>query len=112
VDKVQIIQKQLEHLYKGEAQSFLRLYKSMQQFSNDILQVQEGLEGELKAIRDLLQEKHQPAVEQDQKEENKGKEVIKVASSDSEGGLPAGVRKLGRLTETMKAPESRPDANK
>jgi chromosome segregation ATPase len=30
VDKVQLIQKQLEHLYKGEAQSFMKLYKSTQ----------------------------------------------------------------------------------
>jgi hypothetical protein len=63
VDKEQIIQKQLEHLYKGEAQSFLRLYKSMQKFSNNIMQVQEGLEGELKLIRNYLQEKHRRAVE-------------------------------------------------
>jgi hypothetical protein len=39
VDKVQRIQKQLEHLYKKEAQSFMKLYKSMQHFSNDIIQV-------------------------------------------------------------------------
>jgi hypothetical protein len=30
VDKVQLIQKQLEHLYKGEAQTYMKLYiKSM-----------------------------------------------------------------------------------
>jgi hypothetical protein len=84
----------------------------MQQFSNDIMQVQEGLEGEMKAIRNYLQEKHRLAVEQDRKEEKKGKEVIKVPSSDSEGGLPAGVWKLGWSKGTTKAPESRPDADK
>jgi hypothetical protein len=42
VDKEEIIQKQLQVLYKGEAQPFKRLYKSMQDFSNDIMQVQEG----------------------------------------------------------------------
>jgi chromosome segregation ATPase len=46
VDKEVLIQKQLQVLYKGEAQTFPRLYKSMQDFSNDIMQVQEGLERE------------------------------------------------------------------
>jgi hypothetical protein len=112
VDKEQILQKELEHLYKGEAQSFLRLYKSMQDFSNDIMQVQEGLEGEMKAIGHYLQEKQWPAVEEDRKEEKKGKEVIEVSSSNSEGELPAGVRRLGRSKGAKKAPNSKQDADK
>jgi hypothetical protein len=116
VDKEQIIQKQLEVLYRGEAQPFKRLYKSMQDFSNDIMQVQEGLEGELKTIRLYLKEKHWPAVEENQKEdqkaEEKGKEVIEVPSSNSEGEQPAGVRRLGLSKAAKKAPESKPDADK
>jgi hypothetical protein len=114
LDKVQLIQKHLEHLSKGKAQSFMKLYKSMQHFSNDIIKVQEGLERELQATRDYLQVKHQPAVEQDQEEEKKGKEVIKVASSDSEEGIPAGIRKkkLDGSSEAMKASERGPDADK
>jgi hypothetical protein len=98
VDKKEIIQKQLQVLYKGEAQPFKRLYKSMQDFSNDIMQVQEGLERELKAIQQYLKEKHRPAVEENWKEDQKveeKKEVIEVHSSDLKGELPAGVWRLG-----------------
>jgi hypothetical protein len=37
VDKEVLIQKQLQVLYKGEAQPFHRLYTLMQDFSNDII---------------------------------------------------------------------------
>jgi hypothetical protein len=63
VDKGQLIQKELEQLYKEEATPFIKLYKSMQHFSNDIIQVQEGLERELKVTQEYLQVKHQPAGE-------------------------------------------------
>jgi hypothetical protein len=95
VDKEVLIQKQLQVLYKGEAQPFPRLYQSMQDFSNDIMQVQEGLEREFKSIQQYLEEKHRPAMEASRKEDQKveGKEeVIVVQSSDSEGEWPEGVQ--------------------
>jgi hypothetical protein len=55
--KVELIWKDLEHLYK-EPQSFKKLYKSMQNVSNHIIQVEEGLERALKAARKYLQAKH------------------------------------------------------
>jgi chromosome segregation ATPase len=76
-DKVELIRKDLEHLYQGEAQSFKKLYESMQNFTNDIIQVEEGLERVLKAIREYLQAKHQPAGEGDRDKE-KGKVVVEV----------------------------------
>jgi hypothetical protein len=115
VDKKEIIQKQLQVLYKGEAQPFKRLYKSMQDFSNDIMQVQEGLEREFKAIQQYLKEKHRPAVEEGRKEDEKvegKKEVIEVHSSDLEGERPAGVWRLGLSRGTKKAPESKPEAGR
>jgi hypothetical protein len=68
----------------------------------------------LKATREYLQVKHQLAVEHDWEKEKKGKEVINVASSDSEGGILAEVhkRKLDRLSGTVKASEGGPDADK
>jgi hypothetical protein len=68
----------------------------------------------LKATRDYLQVKHQPAIEQDREKEKKGEEVIKVASSDSEEAIPAGIWKknLDRLSGATKASESGPDADK
>jgi hypothetical protein len=77
----------------------------MQDFSNDIMQVQEGLERELKAIQQYLKEKHRPAVEKNQKVEGK-KEVIEVHSSDSEGKRPEGVQRLGFSMEKRNAPDS------
>jgi hypothetical protein len=57
-DKVELIQKDLEHLYKGEPQALKTLYNAMQMFTNGIIQVKEGLEKELKATRQYLQAKH------------------------------------------------------
>jgi hypothetical protein len=88
----------------------------MQDFSNDIMQLQEGLKGELKVIQHYLKEKHRLAVEEnwkeDQKVEKRGKKVIEVPSSDLEGEGPEGVRRLGRLEGEKKAPESKPNADK
>jgi hypothetical protein len=115
VDKEVIIQKQLQVLYKEEAQPFPRLYKLMQDFITDIMQVQEGLEREFGAIQQYLKEKHRPAIEASQKEDQKveGKEeVIEVHSSDLEGEWPEGVQTLGLSRGTKKAPEGQPDLDK
>jgi DNA repair exonuclease SbcCD nuclease subunit len=104
VDKEVLIQKQLQVLYKGEAQPFPRLYTSMQDFSNEIMQVQEGLEREFKAIRQYLEEKHRPKREASQKEDEKvegKKDVIVVHCSESEGEWPAGVQILGMAKRAL-----------
>jgi hypothetical protein len=84
----------------------------MQDFSNDIMQVQEGLEREFKAIRQYLEEKHRPAMEASRKEDQKvegKKDVIVVHHSDSEGEWPEWVQTLG---VAKKAPADQPESSK
>jgi hypothetical protein len=111
VDKEVLIQKQLQVLYKGEAKPFPQLYTSMQDFSNKIMQVQEGLETEFKAIWQYLEEKHRPKREASRKEDEKvegKKDVIVVHCSDSEGEWPAGVQILGLA---KRAPADQPESS-
>jgi hypothetical protein len=70
----------------------------MQDLSNEIMQVQGGLEREFKAIRQYLEEKHRPAMEASRKEDEKveeKKDIFIVHCSDSEGEWPEGVQTLG-----------------
>jgi hypothetical protein len=76
MDKQVLIKKKLQVMYKGEAQPLRWLYKTIQDFSNNIIGVEEGLQREVTATREYLKEKYQPAVIQKQQPAEGGKILV------------------------------------
>jgi hypothetical protein len=78
-------------------------------FSNKIMQVAEGLQQELEATEQFLEEKHKPAEEQKGTRPTK---VIEVHSSDKEEVQPTCMRRLGQGKEADEASEDEPESSK
>ena len=106
-DKVALLEKEILVQFKGVPQHFDRLHTTIQDYSNEIIAVQEGLEAQLKAVLEYLREKPRTAGRSGRKEKKKveDKEIVVVDSSNSEqeardGILPEGVQLLGVGTRT------------
>ena len=106
-DKVALLKKEILVQFKGVPQRFARLHTTIQDYSNKIIAVQEGLEAQMKTVLEYLHEKHGTAGKSSRKEKKKvdSEEIVVIDGSNSEGGaqdgiLPEGVQLLGVGTRT------------
>jgi hypothetical protein len=104
---VALLEKEILVQFKGVPQRFARLHTTIQDYSNEIITVQEGLEAQMKAVLQYLHEKHRRAGKSSRKEKKEvdGEEIVVIDGSDSEEGaldgtLPEGVQLLGVGTRT------------
>jgi hypothetical protein len=112
MDKQALIKKKLQVMHKGEPQPFQLLYETIQDFSNDIIAVGEGLQRKVVATREYLKEKYQPAVIPKEQPADGGKVMVTLEDSDEERVPGAFVRTLGLGRQTEKIPEDQPDSLK
>ena len=87
-DKVALLEKEILVQFKGVPQHFAWLHTTIQDYSNKIIAVQEGLEAQMKAVLQYLHEKHKTARRSNRKEKKKvdGEEIVVIDGSNSEGG--------------------------
>ena len=111
MDKHALIKKKLQMVNKGEAKPFKLLYQTIQDFTNNIIDVEEKLQQEVKATREYLKEKYQLAEVPKAKPTKVGKVSITLDSSDEEREPRDFVRTMGVGTKAAKILEDRPEDN-
>jgi hypothetical protein len=116
MDKQALIKKKLQVVHKGEPQPgpqpFKLLYETIQDFSLDIIAVEEALQRKVVATQEYLKEKYQPAAILKEKPADKCKIMVDLDESDEERVPGDFVRILGLGRQTEKILEDQPDAFK
>jgi hypothetical protein len=111
VDKQDLIKKKLQIVNKGEAKPFKLLYQTIQDFTNDIIDVEVKLQQEVTATREYLKEKYQPAEVPKANPTKVGRVSITLDSSDEEREPRDFVRTMGVGPRAAEILEDRPEDN-
>jgi hypothetical protein len=112
MDEQALIKKKLQVVHKGEPQPFKLLYETIQDFSNDIIAVEEALQCKVVATREYLKEKYQPAAIPKEKPADGGRIMVDLEDSDEERVPGAFFRTLGLGRQTEKIPKDQLDSLK
>ena len=111
MDKHLLIKKKLQMVHKGENKPFKLLYQTIQDFTNDIIDVEVNLQQEVKATREYLKEKYQPVELPKPNPAQVGKVSIALDSSEDERELDNFIQTLDKDLNPAGIPGDQPESS-
>ena len=97
-------------VHKGENKPFKLLYQTIQDFTNDIIDVEVNLQQEVKVTREYLKEKYQPVELPKPNPTQVGRVSIALDSSDDDRELDDFIQTLGEDLNPAGIPGDQPES--